>query len=231
MKSLGKPRREPASTRYLSLRAGRMRVLDHRRAALDDVVERVLPDDLAGGRARSCAGCGRTRRRRGTAWTRSRDDRRAGRSSRCPTTGRLDGLVRLVALLAHAGGEPAADGRLPDEVEVLGRRPQAVQPPRLVAEERGDLDAVAAVLDGRRRVDGHAVRRLRDEDAGGRRRRGRPGSRPTAAAGPTSRSHTSWAQPPATKTPAAMTTRRTATRVPRRRRRRRRPSSRPRSLT
>ena len=45
----------------------RTRVLDHRRAALDDVVEARTPTRRARSRARSCAGCGRNRRPAGRA--------------------------------------------------------------------------------------------------------------------------------------------------------------------
>ena len=75
--------------------------------------------------------------------------RHAGPAGPRPHIRRLFGV--LVARPA------AADGRPPDEVEVLGRRADAVEAPCLGTQERGHLDAVAGVLNvdelGRRVAD------------------------------------------------------------------------------
>ena len=174
---------------------------------------------------------------RGRACRWSLDDGGLAGPAAAGPRGRLDGVVRLVALLAHAGGQPAADGRLPDERRASsggGPRPYSrrVSSPRKVL----DLDAVAlraSIGAGGSTATprGYAPD---DEDAGRRRRRSsprRPARSVRRSPGPDGSGPTrSCAQPPATKTPAAMTTRRETTRRRRRRRWRRRRNSRPPSL-
>ena len=97
---------------------------------------------------------------------------------------RLDGLVRLVTLLAHARGQAAADGRAPDEVEGFGGGPRPysrrVSSPRKVATL---TPSPAETMGG-----GVDVRRSRGADDGhADGRRGRTGGAvgwPGPAAGP-----------------------------------------------
>ena len=103
----------------------RVRVLDHRRAALDDVVEVVLPDDLAGLEV-DLVEMVVERAPEQVELALVADDRGlAGPAAAGP---RVVGM--LLGDLLDGGGQAAADGRLPDEVEVLaaaapGRRAAA----------------------------------------------------------------------------------------------------------
>ncbi len=149
------------------------RVLDHRRAALDDVVVVVLPHDLAGLQVDLVQLAVERAPEQVELALVADDHGLAGPAAARP------GLVGvLLGDLLDRRGHAAADEGLPDERELGGRRPQAVEPPRLVAQVGAHLDAVALGDDGRRRVHGHHRRHGLDEDAGGRRRRSRPGDRP-----------------------------------------------------
>ena len=102
-------------------------------------------------------------------------------------------LARRVAVVL-ARGPAAAEPHLPEHVEALGRRTQAVEAARVVAEEGADLDAVAgrATAAGpaargrrsppRRRRRRRSRRRRRARRAGRRRRPGRRAARRRAAA-------------------------------------------------
>ena len=156
------------------------RVLDHRRGALDDVVVVVLPHDLAGLQVDLVQLAVEARPRAGRACP-CRGRSPAGRSSRCPTTG----LVGVAACRPSGEVMPPPMNVFQMRESLLGRRPQAVQPPRLVAEEGADLDAVALRDDGRRRVDGrHGASRctMRTPEAAGD--AVAPAAGPPAAAGP-----------------------------------------------
>ncbi len=164
--------RRPAAARACDdhvpvVRRGGTRVLDHGRTALDDVVEGVLPDDPAGLEIDlvQLAVVG------------------APEQVQSALVAHDDGLPRpaaagpgLVLALGDRRSHPPADIRSPDERERRGRRAEAVDPARLVSEERGELDAVTLRDDGGRRVDLDRLGQGREQDSGddcGRRRGGR----------------------------------------------------------
>ena len=119
----------------LVVRARRSGVLEHRRAALDDVVELVRPDDLAGGGV-DLAQVVVVAAGHHVGLAAVDDD--AGLAGPA-AAGVLARGVLLVLARAHA----AAELGLPEDVEVLGRRSLPVVPAPVVAQERADLDAVA----------------------------------------------------------------------------------------
>ena len=110
-------------------------ILEHRRAALDDVVELVLPDDLAG------AGVDLAQVVVVAAGEEVRlaavddDARLPGPAAARPLLGGSSVVL--------AGAPAAAEVDLPEHVEALRRRAQPVEPAPVVAEEGADLDAVA----------------------------------------------------------------------------------------
>ncbi len=111
------------------------RVEKDARAALDDVVELVLPDDLAGERvdaAQIVVVAAHDQLRPAAV-----DDETglAGPAAAAPFAG------RVVVLLARAPA--AAELNLPQHVEAIGHGPKPVEAPGIGAEERTDLDAVA----------------------------------------------------------------------------------------
>ena len=122
--------------------AGRLRVLDHGRAALDDVVEARLPDHVAG---------------RGVDLVQAvvvaaEDDRGAAAladDDRLPRPAHARPLHRRV-LGELARGPAAADARVPEEVEAARCAEAGEVAPR-AAEQARHLDAVAVLRDGRRR--------------------------------------------------------------------------------
>ena len=135
----------PGDDDVLVVGARRRGIQEHRRAALDDVGELVGPDDLAGLRV-DAAQVVRVGTRDDVGPAAVDDDvGLAGPPAPRP-------LARLV-LVVLAGAPVAAQVDLPEQVEVLGQRPETVEPAAVVAEEGPDLDAVAGQRRDRRRRD------------------------------------------------------------------------------
>ena len=111
----------PGDDDVLVVGARRRGVLEHRRAALDDVVELVRPDDLARWPRRCDAGCTSTNwrsrtscRRRRRCWagrsTRSRPTCSACRSRTCPSSSRCPGRPSRAGRGAWAAGRGRRSG-------------------------------------------------------------------------------------------------------------------------
>ena len=133
----------PGHDDVLVVRARRARILEDRRAALDDVVVLVGPDDLPGGRI-DAAQLVRIRARDDVGLAAVDDDARLA--------GPAAPRVLAVLVLGVLPGAPvAAQVDLPEQVQTVRRRAEAVEPTAIVAEEGADLDAVAGERGRRRR--------------------------------------------------------------------------------
>ena len=121
----------------------RMRVRDDAGAALDDVAEVIAPDDLAGLGVDLAQIVVVAADEQVETSAVAHQGRRARPARARPVHRRVVG--------EPARGPAAADSRLPDHVEVRRRGADAVEAPRLGAEEGGELDAVAVGVHGDRR--------------------------------------------------------------------------------